>query len=190
MPEHSSYQKGDWLANCDVCGLTFYASQLAKAWDGSMRCLGQAGRGCWETRHPQDFVRGIKDIQSTPWVRKSPVVTSGFVLADFSATAIQFDLRPGLGTLFTSPASGSLTILTLTDALTGLILEIVYAISIVGDHIICQRAQGGTTAVAWKAGDIVTQLGITALGTIQNAVLLEDASYLLLESGSPILLES
>jgi len=61
------YDKGDWIADCDVCGRKFKASQLQKRWDGLMCC-----RHDWEIRQPQDFVRGVADTQIAPWTRPEP----------------------------------------------------------------------------------------------------------------------
>ena len=60
----SYYIKGDWNAICDVCGFKYKASVLRTRWDGLMVCSGD-----WETRHPQDFVRGSNDEQVPPWTR-------------------------------------------------------------------------------------------------------------------------
>lgn len=37
-----------------------------------MVCDGPGTNYCWEPRHPQDFVRGVKDKQTPPWVRPEP----------------------------------------------------------------------------------------------------------------------
>lgn len=58
------FTSGDWLAICDACGRLYEASNLLKRWDGFMTCP-----TCWEIRQPQDFVRGVVDKQTTPWVR-------------------------------------------------------------------------------------------------------------------------
>jgi hypothetical protein len=55
---------GDWNAICDVCGFKFKASTMLKRWDGLMVC-----KQDYEVRHPQDFIRGIKDDPSVPWSR-------------------------------------------------------------------------------------------------------------------------
>lgn len=55
---------GDWNAICDRCGFEFKASQLRKTWDGLYVCEED-----WEQRHPQDFIRGVKEDQSVPWTR-------------------------------------------------------------------------------------------------------------------------
>lgn len=61
------YDKGDWIALCDVCGRKYKASNLKKRWDGLMCCDDD-----WEIRQPQDFVRGIADTQIAPWLRDEP----------------------------------------------------------------------------------------------------------------------
>lgn len=61
------YSKGDWLALCDSCGRVVKASELRKRWDGMM-----VDDRCFETRHPQDFVRGIADVQTPPFSRPEP----------------------------------------------------------------------------------------------------------------------
>ena len=58
------YTSGDWLAICDVCGRLYEASSLRQRWDGFMVCHQD-----FETRHPQDFVRGVIDMSNTPWSR-------------------------------------------------------------------------------------------------------------------------
>jgi hypothetical protein len=47
-----------------MCNRKYKASELIKHWQGMYRC-----RTCWEVRHPQDFVRGVPDIQSVPWAQ-------------------------------------------------------------------------------------------------------------------------
>lgn len=64
MRKNAGYVMGDWKAVCDRCGADFLASQLKKEWTGLMCCS-----RCWEPRHPQDFVRGVKDMQAPPWTR-------------------------------------------------------------------------------------------------------------------------
>lgn len=55
---------GDWNAACSMCGRKRKASQLVKNWQGMWRCAEHN-----ETRQPQDFVRGIPDIQTPPWTQ-------------------------------------------------------------------------------------------------------------------------
>jgi len=75
---------GDWNAICDECGKKFKASQLKLRWDGFMVCQRD-----WEPRHPQDFVRGVKDTMNTPWSRTNPEVNFGDVSLTF-ADALSF----------------------------------------------------------------------------------------------------
>lgn len=67
MSYRPHYDKGDWIAICDVCGRKYKASMLQRRWDGLMCCPDD-----WETRHPQDFVRGVPDPQAVGWTRDEP----------------------------------------------------------------------------------------------------------------------
>jgi len=42
---------------CDRCGRYYRHSELRKEWTGLLVCK----RGCFESRHPQDFVQGVPD---------------------------------------------------------------------------------------------------------------------------------
>ena len=55
---------GTWNALCSMCGHKFKASQLTKNWQGQYRCS-----RCQESRHPQDFVRAVPDVQTPPWTQ-------------------------------------------------------------------------------------------------------------------------
>lgn len=55
------FRMGDHNAICDVCGFKYKFSQLLKNWQNLYVC-----KKCWEPRHPQDFVRAVKDRQSVP----------------------------------------------------------------------------------------------------------------------------
>lgn len=52
----NGWKKGDNYAICDVCGLRYLSSELSKRWDGLVVCEDD-----WESRHPQEFVRAVKD---------------------------------------------------------------------------------------------------------------------------------
>ena len=70
---------GDWNATCYECGGKFKASQMRKHWQGYYVCP-----SCWEPRQPQDFVRGVPDVQAPPWVQPEPADTftgGGLLLA-------------------------------------------------------------------------------------------------------------
>jgi hypothetical protein len=62
MSKPPGFHKGDWLATCFQCGQRKLASTLRKHWQGYWVCPEH-----WEERHPQDFVRGVQDIQTVPW---------------------------------------------------------------------------------------------------------------------------
>lgn len=59
MPKLGFYSIGESNVICDQCGRAFKSNQLKKRWDNAWTC-----NMCWEPRHPQDFVRGIKDNQA------------------------------------------------------------------------------------------------------------------------------
>ena len=56
------YKHGDYNVICDRCGGKYKRSQVKEEWNGLLTCL----RGCWEPRHPQDFVKSKADRQSVP----------------------------------------------------------------------------------------------------------------------------
>lgn len=59
--------RGSWNVICDRCGEKFKADELKREWTGLMVC-----EGCWEPRHPQDFLRSVPDKMSVPFVRPRP----------------------------------------------------------------------------------------------------------------------
>lgn len=63
-----AYIPGDFYRICDRCGSKMRASQTSRTWDGLYVCAED-----FESRHPQDFVRGRKDVQSVPDARPEPV---------------------------------------------------------------------------------------------------------------------
>jgi hypothetical protein len=75
-----------------------------------------------------------------------------------TSTALTANLSPGSGVLFPSPVTGQYFPMTFVDAATGLLREIVYVTNVTGDVITMTRAQEGTTALAWNAGDIAANL--------------------------------
>lgn len=56
------FEPGDWNASCSLCGRKRKASQMVKNWQGYWRCPEHN-----EPRQPQDFIKGIQDIQTVPW---------------------------------------------------------------------------------------------------------------------------
>ena len=74
------YRPGDNYVICDVCGAKVYASHTSRRWDGMQVCSKD-----WESRHPQDYVRGRRDKQVPAVVRSEPVdrfVEPGDITAD------------------------------------------------------------------------------------------------------------
>ena len=65
----SAFKHGEWLVVCDRCGWKRFASQVVETWDGLMVCSPKVKDGCFETRHPQDFIRIVKDDPSVPFIR-------------------------------------------------------------------------------------------------------------------------
>lgn len=58
-----------WKIECSRCGFDFHEYQIRKEWTGDMVCFGAGTNECWEPRHDQDFVRGVRDKQAPPWTR-------------------------------------------------------------------------------------------------------------------------
>lgn len=79
--------------------------------------------------------------------------------AGISASATSLTLNTGTGALFPSPVSGtSFFKLTLIDAATGQLTEIVHVTARTGDTLAIDRAQEGTSARAWSANDIAANM--------------------------------
>lgn len=90
---------GDWNALCYECGAKFKASDLIRHWQGYYVC-----RQHWEPRHPQDFARGVQDVQTPSWTQ--PVPADQFVVTCTleGMSAIPYLAMPGCmipGRLFT-----------------------------------------------------------------------------------------
>ena len=64
MGQADYLELGTWNASCSMCGHKFKANQLTKNWQGQYRCS-----RCQESRHPQDFVRAVPDVQTPPWTQ-------------------------------------------------------------------------------------------------------------------------
>jgi hypothetical protein len=70
-----------------------------------------------------------------------------------TSAALTANLAPGTGVRFPAPAAGQGFLGTFTDAATGLVTEIVLVTNVAGDTITMVRAQEGTVASAYIAGD-------------------------------------
>jgi hypothetical protein len=81
--------------------------------------------------------------------------------APIAPTATSIALATGTGALFPNPSVGppqQQFALTLNDAATGLLYEICYCTARTGDVLTVVRAQEGTTALNWLAGDIAANM--------------------------------
>src|SRR5262245_774057 len=91
--------------------------------------------------------------------------------APINAAATAITVAAGTGGIFPTPNVNQPTInqpflVTLLDAATQSVNEIVLCTQRVGDVLTVVRAQEGTTAKNWNGGDIISNL-VTA-GTVQN----------------------
>ena len=57
-----AFGAGNWLILCDRCGFKRRHDQVVKTWNNLMVCAPSTGKYCFETRHPQEFVRARPDI--------------------------------------------------------------------------------------------------------------------------------
>ncbi|WP_312773360.1 glycine-rich domain-containing protein [Atlantibacter hermannii] len=79
--------------------------------------------------------------------------------AGISSSATSITVNTGTGALFPAPVSGtSYFKLTLVDAATGSLTEIVHVTARSGDVMTIQRGQEGTTARAWSANDLAANM--------------------------------
>ena len=86
-------------------------------------------------------------------------------------TDMLITVAAGTGGLFPNPATDAQRVaLTVQDAATGLIKEIMYGRTVKGDTISVERAQEGTTAQAWAVGDKVSNFvtAATAANFVQD----------------------
>ena len=100
---------------------------------------------------------------------------SSVLAAGISASATTLTVNTGTGALFPAPvASASYFKLTLVDAATGTLTEIVHVTAVSGDVFTVARGQEGTTARIWSANDIAANMFTS--GTL--AALLQTNNYL------------
>jgi hypothetical protein len=83
-----------------------------------------------------------------------------------TTTSTSITVAPGTGSQFPTPTTGKTFILTLVDAATGLLYEILSCTARSGDVLTVVRAQEGTIALNWSAGDNVSMF--PTAGTMQN----------------------
>jgi len=111
-------------------------------------------------------------------------MTQQFVFANNAGTTLgspvnttqtTITLSSGAGSLFPSPTGSQQFAVSMLDALTRSVYEIMYCTSRTGDVLTVLRAQEGTTARSWLAGDFVNNY-ITA-GTAANFAQGNNYSY-------------
>lgn len=83
---------------------------------------------------------------------------SATLAAPISNAAVSVTLASGTGALFPNPSAGQQFGLTFNDAATGLLTEITYCTARTGDVLTIARAQEGTVAQNWLAGDLAANL--------------------------------
>lgn len=88
---HADYlAEGDYNALCFECQKKFKASELKKTWQNYYACY-----RCWRPRQPQDFVRGIPDMQPVPWSQSQPQDTFVYMCTPQGISAIPGEIQPG-----------------------------------------------------------------------------------------------
>ncbi|HAT7517398.1 TPA: hypothetical protein JAV82_005280, partial [Kluyvera ascorbata] len=84
---------------------------------------------------------------------------STVLASSINASATTLTVNTGAGSLFPSPVAGtSFFKLTLIDAATGQLTEIVHVTARSGDVMTIERAQEGTAARVWSANDIAANM--------------------------------
>lgn len=78
----AGFVPGNRWVECDRCGFDYRKNQIKLEWNGLAVCL-----KCWETRHPQDFVKAVTD-HIAPY---GPVRTEKISYLDQSAVTAQTD---------------------------------------------------------------------------------------------------
>lgn len=114
-------------------------------------------------------------------------MTTAFVFSDFNQTtlaagigpsAVSITVSPGTGAAFPSPGADEQFALTLNDAATRLVYEIVYCTARSGDVLTVVRGQEGTTPQTWVNGDFCWN-GITSgqMNELVQVAHMTDATY-------------
>lgn len=103
---------------------------------------------------------------------------SSALAAPISSSDTTLTVTAGTGSRFPTPAVDQAFTVTLNDQATGDVYEVMLCTGITGDTLTVERAQEGTTAVAWAAGDFVANFltAGTAAKFVQGAGTLGDMS--------------
>lgn len=74
----STYWKaGEYNVICDSCGFKRKSGEVTERWDGVIVCRPDIQEGCWEPRHPQEFIKPMPLPAVLPWTR--PEATDTYV---------------------------------------------------------------------------------------------------------------
>ncbi len=92
MSGESFWEAGGWNVQCFSCGFKYKASEVRRQWQGYYVCS-----HCWTPRQPQDFVRGIPDNPSVPFVQPLNWVYVGPNIVDQGAIVLE-DLSDPIST--------------------------------------------------------------------------------------------
>ena len=83
-----TYHHGRHKMACERCGAAYLDSQIREEWTGAMVCFGPGTRGCWEPRHPQEFVKAppeeqtVENVRTRNWVPISEAYPNGVTSDD------------------------------------------------------------------------------------------------------------
>lgn len=83
---NNTLEIGKWNVICDRCGSKQKSDEVTKTWDGLIVCKPEKKAGCFEPRHPQDFVRSVPDEQKVAFTR--PESTDQFVSVTYISTSV------------------------------------------------------------------------------------------------------
>lgn len=81
---------------------------------------------------------------------------AGTLAAPITNASTTLTLNVGQAALFPNPSAPQVFYATLTDVATQTLIEIVQVTAVAGNNFSIVRAQDGTTALSWNAGDIVS----------------------------------
>lgn len=100
MSTGTYYAPADFNAVCFECGRKFKASEMVRQWQGYWVC-----RQHFTPRQPQDFVRGVPDNPTPPWVQPMPADTFSTFCTANGVSAVPGYAMPGCATPgYLSPA--------------------------------------------------------------------------------------
>lgn len=92
---------GLWNVICDRCGFKYKNNEVRKTWDNLIVC-----EPCFETRHPQDFVRSKPDEEAVAFTRPDRDLNNNGqpvndVSPSFNCTTIEAMFIPNIFTVNT-----------------------------------------------------------------------------------------